>query len=146
MMQYQYTQRAVWMHYIMAVLLPGNLIVGVIFDKPFVWLLIGLGSVALILLTFVFSSMTIDVTPERLRWYFGLGVWCKTLQQTEIVSAKVFRMAWWHAPGIRMTRHGWLYTMSGRDAVLIKDSRGKTRLIGTNKPHELVSALQPLGR
>lgn len=90
----------------------------------------------------VFSSLTIVVTEDTLTWHFGSGFWRKTVPLTSIVAAYPVRNRWWYGWGIRLTPHGWLYNVSGLQAVEVKTSDGKTVRLGTDEPEALVVALQ----
>ena len=89
----------------------------------------------------LFSSLTITVTPEKLVWHFGPGWWHHSLDRSEIISAKPVRTKWWYGFGIRRVPGGWLYNVSGLDAVAVERKDGKTVLIGTDQPEELVGAI-----
>jgi len=51
------------------------------------------------------------------------------------------RNKWWYGLGIRLTPHGWLYIVSGLDAVEIVRISGKKFRVGTDEPQALVTAL-----
>ena len=43
--------------------------------------------------------------------------------------------------GIRLTRHGWMWNISGLDAVELEYKDGKKFRIGTNQPQKLCQAI-----
>jgi hypothetical protein len=89
----------------------------------------------------VFSSLTVEVFPEELTWYFGPGFWRKSIQRREIASATPVRNKWWWGWGIHLTPRGWLYNVSGLEAVEIALRNGKTIRIGSDEATALAQAL-----
>ncbi|MAI67701.1 MAG: hypothetical protein CMJ26_07485 [Phycisphaerae bacterium] len=95
-----------------------------------------------IVLLWLFSSLTVEVDGEELRHFFGPGFWKKSYLLIDIQSVKQVRNSWWYGWGIRLTPHGWLYNVSGLDAVEVRLPKGRTFRIGTNNPEGLCTALQ----
>lgn len=87
-----------------------------------------------ILLTWLFGSLTIEVTDEELKHWFGPGFWKKSYQLLDIESATQVRNSWIFGWGIRITPHGWLYNVSGLDAIQIQLRSGRKFRIGTDDP------------
>jgi hypothetical protein len=98
--------------------------------------------VALAVLMLLFSSLTTAVTDTTLSWNFGYGFIRKHIDIREIDSAEMTRSTWIDGWGIHYTRRGWIYNVSGFDAILVKQKNGKSILIGTNNPVGLWEALQ----
>ena len=90
---------------------------------------------------YLFSSLTIRVTDRALHWCFGPGMFRKELAVTEIRTAEVTRTRLLEGWGIHRTSRGWLYNVSGFDAVLITLHSGKSILLGTDEPVRLRSAI-----
>lgn len=97
---------------------------------------------ALVLAGALFSSLSIQVSEEFLSWKFGPGPISKKVLLSEIVGVETTRTKWWEGWGIRLTRRGWLYNVSGLDAVLIRLKSGKQFLLGTDEPIRLMRVLQ----
>lgn len=95
----------------------------------------------MIIIGYLFSSMTVSVDERQLTWHFGPGFWKKSIARSEIVSVEPAQMGWGYGYGIRITPRGWLYRVSGRDAAAVSLISGKTVLIGTDEPEKLVAAL-----
>ena len=96
---------------------------------------------------YMFSSLTIQVTDRALHWCFGPGMFRKEVALTEIKTAEVTRTRLLEGWGIHKTSRGWLYNISGFDAVLITLHSGKSILLGTDEPIRLRSAiLRSIGR
>lgn len=89
----------------------------------------------------LFSSLTVTVSDSTVVWHFGPGWWRHALERDDIVSAKPVRTKWWYGFGIRRMPGGWLYNVSGLDAVAIKRTDGKTTFIGTDEPETLAAVL-----
>ena len=52
------------------------------------------------------------------------------------------RNRWWWGFGIRWTPHGWMWNISGLDAVELTYHNGKKFRIGTDEPEALLEALK----
>lgn len=89
----------------------------------------------------IFSSLTVEVSSEELSWYFGPGFWRKSVQRGEISSATPVSNKWWWGWGIHLTPKGWLYNVSGLEAVEITLRNGKTIRIGSDQAPALAHAL-----
>jgi hypothetical protein len=98
-------------------------------------------SVPLIGVGVIFSRQTIEITGSVLRSYFGFGWPSKEVRLDQIESAVPVRNSWWYGWGIRWTPHGWLYNVSGLDAVEIVLRDGKRFRLGTDEPGRLAAAI-----
>jgi hypothetical protein len=102
-------------------------------------------SIALMVVMFaaaiLFSSLTVEVSDNELRWYFGPGFWTYRLPLTAIQNVSVVRNHWWNGYGIRMAPGFRLYNVSGFDAVELRVNSGDVRRIGTDDPQGLAQAL-----
>jgi hypothetical protein len=96
----------------------------------------------LVVVLFLFHSLTVTVTDEVVRAAFGPGLLGKTVRVDEIVDATDVRNRWWYGWGIRLTPHGWLYNVSGFDAVEIRLATGTRVRIGTDEPVALARAVR----
>jgi hypothetical protein len=89
-----------------------------------------------------FYKLTIKIDDRVLRISFGVGVVRKEVQLTEIDTYEPVRIRWWYGWGIHLTPYGWLYNVSGWDAVAIKLRNGRKFAIGTGEPQALVEAIR----
>jgi len=94
----------------------------------------------------VYSSLTVTVTDDTLEVRFGPGLIRKEYRLVDIESTRVVRNHWYYGFGTRLTPHGWLYNVSGLDAVEIQFKSGKKRRIGTDEPRSLNDAIQQAAR
>lgn len=90
----------------------------------------------------LFSRLSIRVEEAHLRWAFGFGWPRFSLPLAEIGAVEVTRTTFWQGWGIHRTRRGWLYNVSGFDAVLITRRDGRRLLLGTDEPRRLKTALE----
>jgi hypothetical protein len=92
--------------------------------------------------TALFASLTVRVDRDTLRFHFGPGFWTKEIPIDDIRSVQAVRNSAWWGFGIRFTPKGWLYNVSGLDAVEIARDDGSTIRVGTDEPDALVQAIE----
>ena len=90
----------------------------------------------------LFHSLTVTIDGRDLRISFGIGLIRKRFPLDQIESCQSVRNSWLYGWGIRLTPRGWLYNVSGLEAVELKMKNGKTCRIGTDEPGVLAAALQ----
>ena len=90
----------------------------------------------------LFSSLTIKIKDSKIHWFFGPKFWHKSLELSQIESAKVITTKWYYGFGVRLISTGWLYNVSGLTAVELKLKDGTTVSLGTNDPDNLLSAIE----
>ena len=105
--------------------------------------LAGAMALGLIVLAWLFSSLTVTVNANEVQWYFGPGAWTYRTALSDIESAHTVRNSWINGFGIRRAAGFRLYTVAGLDAVELKLKSGEIRRIGTDDPTGLASALKP---
>jgi len=89
----------------------------------------------------LFFSLTVEIDEEMLRFRFGIGLIRKSVPLGEIEKAEPVRNRWIYGWGIHMTPNGWLYNVSGMEAVEITLKSGKRLRVGTDRPKELAEAI-----
>jgi len=98
---------------------------------------------ALLLVVLVlFSTLTVVVRPREVDIRFGPGVIRKRYALGDFVSVNVVRNRWYWGLGIRLIPKGWLYNVSGLDAVELVRKNGRVVRIGTDEPEALAAALR----
>ena len=90
----------------------------------------------------LFYNLTVSIDDTHLRIRFGIGLIRKRFPLDQIDSCRPVRNSWLYGWGIRLTHRGWLYNVSGLEAVELKMKSGKTCRIGTDEPRVLAAALQ----
>jgi len=98
-------------------------------------------TVVLLACLFVFHDLTVQVSKEHIALRFGVGLIRKRFVMTGIQKAVPVRNHWYYGWGIKYTPHGWLYNVSGFDAVEIQLSNGRKYRIGTDEPDKLCLAI-----
>ena len=78
-----------------------------------------LASVVLVACAFLFDSLTVKVSRTYISLKFGIGIIRKRFSVVDVLNAAIVRNRWYYGWGIRLTPHGWLYNVSGLDAVEI---------------------------
>ncbi len=89
-----------------------------------------------------FSRLDTEVDAEAFTLRFGLLRWPdRRIELAEIAGALPTRTALLAGWGVRITMRGWLYSVSGRGAVIIGLRNGKQFLVGTDDPNGLCDAI-----
>jgi hypothetical protein len=101
--------------------------------------------VILLICAIVFSKLTIKIDGETLRACFAMGLICKKVPLAEIAACEPIRIRWWYGWGIHLTPYGWLYNVSGLDAVAIVLRDGRKFALGTDDPADLTAAIRRFG-
>ena len=99
-------------------------------------------ALGLIALAWLFSSLTVIVNGDELRWYFGPGAWNYRISLRDIAAVRIVRNSAFSGFGIRMRPGFRLYNVSGLNAVEVRLKSGEIRRIGTDDPNGLSAALQ----
>lgn len=99
-------------------------------------------SVVLLIALALFYKLTITIDNVTLRASLGIGLIRKRVRIAEIVGCESIRIRWWYGWGIHLTPYGWLYNVSGLEAVAITLRNGRKFALGTDDPHGLVEAIQ----
>ncbi len=101
---------------------------------------------AMAILALLFHSLTVEVDQENLTLRFGIGLIRKKIPLRTVESVRQARHRWYFGYGIRLTPQGWIWIVSGLDAVELSLSNGKRFRVGTDEPGELMEALGSTGR
>ena len=108
--------------------------------------LIPLGLMILFLgLATCFYDLKTEIDEERIRIAFGPGLLRKSWPLAECTSARITSPRFIDGWGVKLTREGWLYSVSMGQAVLIRLESGKAILIGTDEPEALLASLLEAG-
>ncbi len=98
-------------------------------------------TVALVLIGLTFSSLTIVVRDQEVAWWFGLGLPRGHIRLVDLLDASTARTTLWQGWGVHLTMRGWLWNVSGLNAVRLRNARRRTVLLGTDRPQELLDAI-----
>ncbi len=98
--------------------------------------------ILLVICLALFATLTVKMDEGTLEVRFGPGVIRKRFPLKDIESCQVVTNPWYYGWGIRMTPHGWLWNVSGLNAVEIQTKGGNKYRIGTDEPEELAGVIQ----
>ncbi len=89
-----------------------------------------------------FSSLRVTVDETTVAASFTCGLLRRRIPHEEIAAAKIVVTPWYRGWGMRKTRGGWQYNVSGRRAVELELPGGRTFTIGTDEPEALLAAIE----
>jgi hypothetical protein len=98
-------------------------------------------SIILLVCLVLFHKVRITIEDEILCASFGPGIIRKRLRLADIVGCEPVGIRWWYGWGIHLTPCGWLYNVSGFDAVAITLRDGRKFALGTDDPQGLTEAI-----
>lgn len=110
-------------------------------DPVAIWIFLAMAA-AMVIALLLFHSLSVEIADSELRIRLGIGLIRRRFPVKEIAAAKTARNKWWYGWGIRLTPHGWLFNVSGYDAVEITLKNGRVYRIGTDEPHKLHRAIE----
>jgi len=137
MKNYQHTQTAHAILFPVVCMVVIFAVVGVLKFPPLLLVVALLSLVA-----WLFHSLTIEIAEGELRWRFGPGWIRKRVPLDLIISAEVVRTRVLEGWGIHHSRFGWLYNVSGFDAVAIRLKNGQHFALGTDESQALLAAIR----
>ncbi len=89
----------------------------------------------------LFGWLTVEVDAREVRLALGVGALRKTVPVAEIVTCQRIRTRLWWGWGLRWTPAGWLYNVSGREAVRLELARERPVIIGSDDADALKTAI-----
>jgi hypothetical protein len=113
-----------------------------IHEQPSPRAVVLVGAAVAALLGWTWGSLTVRVADGRLQLHFGPGWPRKSWPLEDIAAVELTRTTFADGWGVHRTRRGWLYNVSGLDAVALELKDGRTVLVGTDEPRRLRAALQ----
>ena len=90
----------------------------------------------------LFHSLTVRISRSEIALSFGVGLIRKQFPIGDISSASIVQNRWYNGFGIRKIRGGWLYNVSGFDAIEIQLKNERKYRIGTDQPKKLFAAVE----
>ena len=143
---YRHTQRGTAILIGLVLIAPLVVIVFVLtLDRPVDWRAAIVVTVAVLALLagtgWYFSSMTVEVTDDEVRWHFGPGGYFR-IARAKIESVVPVRHPSFAGYGIRwMGPKRWTYIVSGRDAVELRLKSGGYCRLGSDDRDQLIATL-----
>ena len=104
--------------------------------------IVGCVAGVLLLCAFVFRSMTVTVDDETITVALGSGWPRMRIPLAEVSNVSTARPHWLAGYGIRWTRDGWLWRISGRDAVRVERAGKRAFLIGSGDADALCEVIR----
>ncbi len=136
---YQHTQRSKILFFIIIVVLLFMLFL--MFRFGFNWINVVV-FIIMIFALYLFNSLTVKITSDKISAAFGSGLIHKTIPFTRIKSAEKVRNKWIYGFGIRLIPDGQMYNVAGLDAIELKLTNGRVFRIGTDEPDKLLEAIK----
>ena len=102
---------------------------------------LAIASAALAAAVLVFCSLTVTVDDSHVTVRFGLTPLRKRIRLADIASFEAVRNPWYFGWGIQRYGPGWLYNVSGFEAIEIVRTDGRELRIGTDDSQGLIRAL-----
>ncbi len=99
-------------------------------------------AIGLLVLAWLFSSLTVSVSDEEVEWRFGPGFFNFRMARADIAGVSIVRNSVLNGFGIRMRPGFRLYNVSGLDAVELHLKSGEIRRIGTDDASRLAAVLR----
>lgn len=96
----------------------------------------------LALIAFLFHSLNINVDQTSIHWSFGPNFWQNSVPLSHIKSIKAITIPWYYGLGIRLIPTGWLYIVTGNEAIELTLKNGKNISIGCDKPEQLIQEVR----
>jgi hypothetical protein len=96
----------------------------------------------LVVAMFLFGTLTVEVSRDAVAIWSGPGIVRKHFALSSIRGVKAVRNACYYGWGIRRLPSGWLYNVSGLDAVELEMVDGTRQRIGTDRPGAMESAIR----
>ena len=90
------------------------------------------------------GTLTVEVDIIKVRLRFGIGLIRKGFLLEDIESCRTVKNKWWWGWGIKWMPNGWLFNVSGLDAVELKMKDGRYYRIGTDDPKRLAETIRLL--
>jgi len=140
MPHYKHTQFGTLTLIIFALVIP--LTTALLFLIPEGRLITGPVLAVLVAVAILFCTLTVEVTADELVLVFGPGIIRRSIRITDIRDARIVRNKWWYGWGIRITPYGWLWNVSGLEAVELEYADGRRFRIGTDDPTGLLAAIR----
>ena len=92
-----------------------------------------------------FYKLTIQVDVTQVSFKFGIGLFGKSYNLSDIKSVRPVRNSLISGLGIRILFNGWLYNVSGFKAIELEfKSRSSVVRIGTDRPEEISEIINKL--
>lgn len=139
-MEYRHTQWGYFAVLTVVVLVP--VVAAVTADgDPWAGAMVALVVLLITAVVLWFSRLTVTVEGGFVRAEFGMGKPRKSIELDGVTAVRQVRNRWYYGFGIRKVPNGWMYNVSGLDAVELELTSGKVFRIGTDDIDQLFGVL-----
>src|SRR5512145_1798393 len=90
----------------------------------------------------LFATLTVEVNEQALNLRFGVGVIRKQFMLQDIEAYRAVKNPWYYGWGIHVIPRGWIFNVSGWEAVELQMKNGRKYRIGSDDAAGLVNALK----
>jgi hypothetical protein len=102
------------------------------------WIMVGF----MLILEVLFGWLKVTIDAEAVEVRFGIGLIGKRIPLHEIASCRIGSLAWYNGIGMRYTaQYGRVYTVSGRQIVVLDKVDSSTFGIGSDESEQLCRAI-----
>ena len=102
---------------------------------------------AILLLAFMllclslFATLTVQINNQAVNIQFGIGVIRKHFSLKDVQAYRIVKNPWYYGWGIHLIPDGWLFNVSGWEAVELQMKNGRKYRIGTDDAQGLMDAM-----
>lgn len=95
----------------------------------------------MILCLALFATLTVEVNEQAINLRFGIGVIRKRFMLQDIEAYRAVKNPWYYGWGIHIIPRGWIFNVSGWEAVELQMKNGRKYRIGSDDVTRLANAL-----
>ena len=95
----------------------------------------------MLLCLILFATLTVEVNAQAINIQFGIGVIRKRFALQEVQNYRAVKNPWYYGWGIHAIPGGWLFNVSGWEAVELQMKNGRKYRIGTDDAQALMDAV-----
>jgi len=139
MSHYKHTQFGTLTLVIFALVIPGT--AALLLLVPETRIFTGPVLAVLVAVAILFCTLTVEVTADFIVAALGPGIIRRSIRITDIRDARIVRNKWYYGWGVRLVPGGWMFNVSGLDAVELEFESGRRFRIGTDDPKGLLAAI-----
>jgi hypothetical protein len=138
MKQYKHTQIGYLLIVVFSIttLLVGNLAIRTDFHPTAILTL-----VLMILGLATFATLTVEVNDQAIDLHFGIGLLRKHFSLKDVQATRAVKNPLYYAWGIHAMPDGWVFNVSGLQAVELQMKNGRKYRIGTDDVQSLANAI-----
>ncbi|RPI91599.1 MAG: hypothetical protein EHM40_15260 [Chloroflexi bacterium] len=89
-----------------------------------------------------FATLTVEVDDRAINLCFGIGVIRKRFSLEDVHVAQAVKNPWYYSWGIHLIPGGWLFNVSGMQAIELQMKNGRKYRIGTDDVSGLANAVE----